>query len=124
MIEILVPVSLGEIADKMSILEVKSRKIVDQDALENVLAEKEALTQVCSDHSIDFGKYLDELVSINEKLWDILQQQRDMEIEKRFGDEFADISMRVYKMNDQRFSIKKRINEKFGSSLKEEKQYD
>ena len=121
---ILVPVSLGEIADKLAVLEVKSRKITCQEALGNVLAEKEALTQVCSDHSVDFGEDLEQLVAINDKLWDILQQQRDMEVEKKFGDEFVDISMRVYKMNDQRFSIKQRINENFGSILKEEKQYD
>lgn len=118
-----VPVSLGEIADKISILEVKSKYINDSKAIENINREKKALFKACDEAGIDFGVYLEQLITVNEKLWDILQKQRDKELIGELDEEFVQLSIDVYKTNDQRFEVKREINKNFNSTLIEEKYY-
>jgi hypothetical protein len=118
--EVYIPVSFGEIADKISVLIVKSMKINDLNALKHVLYEKRELEKICFDNNIDFGEYLGQLIEVNEELWNILQAQRD-QIGK---DGFVELSIAVFKKNDERFAIKSRINEEFGSGIVEEKHYE
>lgn len=118
------PVSLGEIADKLSILDIKSRKISDPNAINNVVAEKIELEAVCKSHGVNFGVFLNQLIDINESLWDILQIQRDKEKNGELDEEFINVSLAVYHMNDKRFEVKKKINESLGSYLIEEKYYE
>jgi len=121
---ILVPISLGEVADKLSILHVKSKKIKNKEALKNIEKELIELSEVCIDYGVDFGEYIDELIDVNDKLWDILQLQRDKESRSELDEEFIRLSLDVYRLNDKRFSIKQQINADLGSSLVEEKYYD
>jgi hypothetical protein len=121
---LVIPVSLGEIADKIAVLDVKSRKIKNEEALENVLYEKKELEKICNENGIDFGALLEDLISINEKIWDTLQKQRDIVSSGDTGKEFVDVSISVYEMNDIRFSIKQEINKKWDSDIIEEKHYE
>lgn len=121
--KIFIPVSLGEIADKLSVLEVKSKEIKDLIALENVLKEKVALELECKKNNIEFGEHLNELVEINHQLWNTLQNQRDKESNGELDEEFVQISLSVYHINDKRFEVKQKINNLFGSDLVEEKFY-
>lgn len=118
-----VPVSIGELLDKISILEIKNKKISDPNRLKNIEKEKDALIGICKENNIALGDQFNRLTQINEELWDILQFQRDKEKKKEFDDEFVRLSSLVYHKNDQRFEIKKEINELYDSDIKEEKHY-
>ena len=118
-----VPVSIGELLDKISILEIKNKKISDPNRLKNIEKEKDALISICKENNIALGDQFNRLTQINEGLWDILQFQRDKEKKKEFDDEFVRLSSLVYHKNDQRFEIKKEINELYDSDIKEEKHY-
>jgi hypothetical protein len=124
MAEILVPVSVGELIDKITILRIKQRSIQDQGKLQNIRAELEALEAVCARHRLDTKDALAmELERINQKLWVIEDDIRDKERAKTFDQGFIELARAVYVTNDERFRVKSQINQAAGSLYKEEKSY-
>ncbi len=128
--QISIPVSPGELLDKISILKLKSARIHDAVQLEYVNDELLLLTAVWqatdvnnSEHASAIGQLSDELQSINAQLWDIEDQLRALESEKNFGNQFVELARAVYLTNDRRAAVKKSINERLGSRLREEKSY-
>ena len=121
---IVVPVSIGELVDKITILRIKSRRIEDQGKLKNIRLELDSLLQVCREQGIDASSRLAlDLEAINEELWDIEDRIRDKERSKTFDADFIALARSVYVQNDKRFAVKSQINTASGSTLKEEKSY-
>ena len=124
--EIQVPISPGELLDKITILQIKSERIDDPAKLANVNRELEMLTRVW-EQSVDSGDEIEALAarlkSINEALWEIEDKIRDEERNKRFGERFVELARAVYVTNDERADAKKRVNLLLGSSIVEEKSY-
>ncbi len=126
MSDILVPVSPGELLDKITILRIKSRRIRDAAKLANVRVELEALEGVwrSSPHAAgDVAADVDALQAVNERLWDIEDHIRDKERAQAFDSEFIRLARAVYVENDERAAIKRRINVTLGSRIVEEKSY-
>jgi Family of unknown function (DUF6165) len=126
MSDIQVPVSPGELLDKITILRIKSRRIHDPDKLRNVRAELDLLeaTWTASAHAaVDIGADVDALMTVNERLWVIEDDIRDKERARSFDAEFIRLARAVYVENDERAAIKRRINLKLGSAIIEEKSY-
>jgi hypothetical protein len=124
--EIRVPVSPGELLDKITILTIKSRRIADPAKLGNVRRELEALEETWKGSpyaAIDIASDLEALLEVNERLWTIEDDIRDKERAKAFDAEFIRLARAVYIENDERAAIKKRLNQKLGSTLVEEKSY-
>jgi hypothetical protein len=118
-----IEVSVGEIVDKLSILKIKTNNIKDSQKLENVTKEYNYLYDIVfSKLEISEDDFFN-LVSINEKLWDIEDKLRDKERDKSFDDDFIQLARSVYFTNDKRAEIKKEINMKYGSLFVEEKSY-
>lgn len=124
--QILIPISPGELLDKITILEIKSARISSSEKLANVNRELGMLNQVWTD-AVDEDDTLQqmraELKGINEALWDIEDDIRDEEREKRFTERFIELARSVYVTNDQRADVKKRINLHLKSDIVEEKSY-
>jgi len=124
MTEVLVPVSVGELVDKITILRIKGKMIKDAGKLANIGAELTALLAVCKKSGIDAdGPLARELEGINLKLWKIEDDIRDLERAKRFDARFIELARAVYVTNDERFAVKSKINTASGSAFKEEKSY-
>lgn len=126
MSEISVPVSPGELLDKITILEIKAERIVDAAKLANVRRELEALqrTWTGSAHAAaDVAADRSALRAVNERLWKIEDDIRDKERAGEFDAEFIRLARAVYFENDERAAIKRRINTRLGSALVEEKSY-
>jgi len=124
--EILVPVSFGELLDKISILQIKSERISDEGKLANVRKELSALEQTWMAHPAavkDIAKLRAELKAVNEQLWDIEDDIRLKEKVQAFDQGFIDLARSVYLRNDERARIKKAINLALGSAYVEEKSY-
>ena len=124
--KILSEVSLGELVDKITILELKSKYIDDTKKLEHVKSELKTLGSTLSSLELAeslLAQYKDELHDVNEKLWHIEDDLRNKEARKEFNDEFVELARSVYFTNDKRAEIKKKINVQFGSDLVEEKSY-
>lgn len=124
--EIRVPVSLGELADKVSILEIKAARIVDPARRANVARELDALRQAWADAALPELEALDgwaELVKVNTALWEIEDEIRAHELRQDFGPRFVELARAVYVTNDRRAAIKRAINLALGSALVEEKSY-
>ena len=124
--EILIPISPGELLDKITILQIKSERISDAIKVANVRTELGMLEQVWSDTVEDdeqIRALSSELKSINEALWEIEDDVRDEERNKRFGDRFIDLARAVYVTNDERANAKKKVNLHLNSSIVEEKSY-
>jgi len=118
-----IEVSIGEIVDKLSILQIKTELIKDEEKLSNVKKEYDYLYNIVFDKmKIEQSDFLD-MVVINQKLWNIEDDIRDKERDKSFDDEFIELARSVYVTNDERAEIKKRINLKYGSNFIEEKSY-
>lgn len=123
--EVRVPVSIGELIDKITILKIKQRRITDSSKLENVQKELNALLDTCRDAGIKTSTDLSQqLELINEKLWDIEDNIRNKERRKEFDQEFIELARAVYITNDRRFELKAAINDSFGSKFREEKSYE
>lgn len=124
--ELLIPVSPGELLDKLSILEIKLERIDDEAKLVNVRREHELLARVWADAGVDDDE-IDALRSglreVNEALWEIEDDIRDEERARRFGERFIELARSVYVRNDERAALKKQINERLGSEIVEEKSY-
>ena len=122
--EIFVPVSVGELLDKITILQIKSERIKDPAKLVNIRKELDALVETCRKNSIDIGHALvTELKKINETLWVVEDDIRDKERAKLFDQQFIELARAVYVTNDQRFQVKAQINKAMGSAYAEEKSY-
>jgi len=119
---IYVPISIGELYDKLSILEIKLKFIKNEVKLKNVTNEFNELKKITDKYPITQELYNDLLV-INKKLWDIEDNIREKEQKKEFDDEFIELARLVYHTNDKRSKIKKDINLKYNSNLIEEKSY-
>ena len=117
-------VSLGELVDKITILMIKKDKITDKGKLKLINGELSVLSQTLDLLLLkDIKIYLDDLKRINSELWIIEDLIREKEREKLFDDEFIDLARKVYMTNDKRFEIKNKINDKYGSTVKEVKSY-
>ena len=124
--QISVPVSPGELVDKITILEIKAERITDEEKLQNVKTELELLVQVWEAASADAEAVLplkETLKGINQALWDIEDQIRIKESRQEFDQEFINLARSIYVQNDQRAAAKKQINVLLGSRIKEEKSY-
>lgn len=124
--EIKVPISPGELIDKITILEIKAANISDVAKLANVKVELQLLqdTWATSGYaSSDIDAEWNQLREINKKLWDIEDDIRDKERERKFDQEFIELARAVYITNDERAAVKKQINTKLGSKIVEEKSY-
>ncbi|MGD8176126.1 DUF6165 family protein [Marinimicrobium sp. ARAG 43.8] len=122
-----VPVSFGEVLDKITILEIKSERISDEAKLKNVRSELTELSATW-DNAIkgkanDIARLRSELKEINEKLWVIEDDIRDCERDRNFGERFIELARSVYITNDKRAAVKKDINLALGSKFVEEKSY-
>jgi hypothetical protein len=118
---ITVPVSIGEVLDKISILQIKSERITDPDKLNNVAREFTYLAEAVKYHR--YSELETELKRVNEALWDVEDKLRIAEKRQDFGDNFVALARSVYVLNDQRAEIKRQINLIAGSELIEEKSY-
>jgi hypothetical protein len=126
MSEIKVPVSPGELLDKITILRIKSARMTDPKKLANVRRELEALEETWRGSpyaAVDIDDELNALLQVNERLWTIEDDIRDKERAKTFDADFIRLARAVYVENDERAAIKKRVNLKLGSTLVEEKSY-
>ena len=121
--EILVPVSLGELYDKISILIIKKEKISDPEKLKNIQTELDLLQDIAEKYDID-GEFHTELYEVNLTLWAIEDSLRILEQRKKFDETFIKSARMVYVLNDKRSEIKKAINLKYGSNIIEEKSYE
>ena len=126
MAELLVPISPGELIDKITILEIKSERMTDAAKLLNVRTELTLLNETwrASPYATtDIEAEWAGLRGVNTRLWDIEDEIRDKERAGAFDDEFIRLARAVYVTNDERAAIKKRINTRLGSTLVEEKSY-
>jgi hypothetical protein len=122
---ITMPVSVGELIDKLSILHVKQMKISNPEKLEYVNKEFELLYNFSSVYlnNEEISKLYHELVKTNSELWEIEDMLRVIETEKKFDSKFIELSRLVYKTNDNRFIIKNKINQLTNSEIREQKDY-
>ena len=118
----LIPVSIGELYDKYSILEIKYERIKDLTKLEFVKREMDYLKPFIDEYRLEETRQ-EQLKSINEKLWDIEDRIRVKELSQEFDQEFISIARSVYKRNDERNVVKNQINEIFKSDIKDIKSY-
>lgn len=120
-----IEVSVGEIVDKLSILQIKTEKITDNDKLKNVTKEYLYLHEIVfSKLNISYDDLYLKLLEVNRELWDIEDKIRDKERDKKFDSEFIELARSVYFTNDKRAEIKKEINLKYVSTFVEEKSYN
>jgi hypothetical protein len=126
MIDLHVPVSPGELLDKITILRIKGQRIADAAKLANVRLELELLQRTWATlGAATAAVAADEqaLQVVNEQLWDIEDRIRDKEAARSFDQDFIELARAVYQRNDERAAIKKRINVALGSRIVEEKSY-
>ncbi|MBC7984572.1 MAG: hypothetical protein H7Y02_12030 [Candidatus Obscuribacterales bacterium] len=124
--EIHVPISPGELIDKITILEIKSERMSDAKKVTNVrheLSLLQSIWQASSHASIDIRAEWAALKEINGKLWVIEDDIRDKERDRQFDARFIELARAVYVTNDERAAIKRKINDKLGSKIVEEKSY-
>ncbi len=124
--DILVPISPGELLDKITILRIKSARIADEGKLANVRLELgllEAKWRESGCAAFDVSREERALQDVNERLWDIEDRIRDKEAAQTFDTQFIELARSVYLSNDERAAIKRRLNAQLGSRMVEEKSY-
>ena len=124
--KIIVEVSIGELLDKISILEIKKEKIKDPEKLKFISNEHSILNKQLEDNVKSDDKLTDlfkSLKKINSKLWIIEDDKRQCEKDKKFGEKFIKLSRDVHFLNDERAKIKLEINNLTGSKIREIKEY-
>ena len=124
--EVTVTVSVGELLDKIVILEIKRERIKDPRKLANVTRELDVLISASSRNitiTEEVAELVGELKRVNLRLWDIEDEIRDCERNKDFGEKFIDLARAVYHTNDRRAELKNRLNSITGSVIVEEKSY-
>ena len=121
---VLAPVSLGELIDKITILEIKQIHMTGI-KLKNVDKELKLLRKILQDENLEIDiDLINNLKEVNKKLWEIEDNIRIKESNQEFDKKFIELARSVYKENDKRASIKKEINQKYNSELVEEKSYN
>lgn len=127
MSELLVPVSFGELIDKISILEIKAERIGDAAKLANVRHELAALLATWNAHPASKAQSISDLWAglrkVNSELWDIEDRIRVNEAQGVFDSGFIELARAVYFINDERARLKRELNARLGSALVEEKSY-
>jgi hypothetical protein len=126
MSDIRVPISPGELLDKITILRIKSQRMSGAEKLKNVRLELQSLEQTWDGSAyarVDVETEVRALMAVNERLWVIEDDIRDRERAQDFGAEFIRLARAVYFENDERAAIKRRLNLKLGSTIVEEKSY-
>ena len=120
------PISLGELVDKISILIIKEKNITDETKLDHVKKELDFLQKTLINYvqQEEIKNYLENLININSKLWNIEDDIRECERKKLFDQIFIDLARSVYFTNDERAKVKNDINKIFGSELVEVKSYE
>ena len=125
--KILAEISVGELFDKITILNIKTKKISDNDKLQNIHTELKTLNDQSKKITVSDAQVLNDLVlklqQINEVLWDIENFKRECEAKKDFGENFIKLSRDVHFKNDKRAILKKEINLLSNSQIVEEKEY-
>ena len=124
--KLMVEVSPGELIDKITILKIKLENINNGAKLANIRREYEILMDTFRsqvEETEDLRALIDELRAINQKIWDIEDEIRDLERAKDFGDQFVAVARSVYRSNDRRAAAKRKINELLNSVIIEEKSY-
>ena len=125
--KLLAEISAGELVDKITILEIKKKKIKDQEKLAEVDKELISLNNTFQKNisqNADLKNMIKDLKEINLKLWDIEDGKREAEKNKKFDNKFIELARNVYKLNDERAKIKLKINQFLGSNIKEVKSYN
>ena len=121
-----IPVAPGELVDKISILEIKSERIKDPAKLENIHRELELLTGTAKEHLPEDGTLTElstALKAVNGQIWDLEDVIRDCERRNDFGELFLKTARMIYRTNDRRAALKRKINLHLGASIIEEKSY-
>jgi len=120
------PISLGELVDKISILIIKQKNITDETKLDHVKKELDFLQKTLMNYvqQEEINNFLENLININSKLWNIEDDIRECERKKLFDQTFIDLARSVYFTNDERAKVKNDINKTFGSELVEVKSYE
>ncbi len=124
---LLVPVSVGEVMDKITILQIKAENITDAEKLKNVVHELNSLLPLIDKEIYqkqEIKNLMDQLRNTNQELWTIEDEIREKEAKKAFDDAFIALARSVYVTNDKRADLKKQINLLTGSDLVEEKSYE
>jgi hypothetical protein len=124
--DILVPISPGELLDKITILRIKAARMTDATKVRNVRLELDLLEKTWRDSGAAIPEVAADEASlqrVNEALWDIEDKIRDKELAQAFDAEFIELARAVYVTNDERAAVKKRINVALGSRIVEEKSY-
>lgn len=124
--QIQAPIGIGELVDKITILEIKAERITEGGKLRNVNAELKLLRALATAAGLDgtdIEPYARELKAINIELWEVEDALRECEARGDFGAHFVTLARSVYHSNDRRADVKRRINIAFGSAITEEKSY-
>ena len=124
--QLLAPISVGELIDKITILKIKQKKASDSKPLDNIERELKELEQTWEKSKasdLDISDLFTQLTIVNETLWGIEDDIRAKEATNTFDEEFVELARSVYKQNDLRAELKKQINLRTGSTLVEEKLY-
>ena len=125
--KIFAEISVGELLDKISILEIKQNNLKDEEKLKIVTKELSSLKETLNkdvEFTDEIQSLYNDLKNINSKLWDIEDGKRDCERRKEFGEEFIQLARSVYIENDNRAKIKNNINKLSGSNISEVKSYE
>ena len=121
---IFAPISIGELIDKITILEIK-QVYMNGIKLKNINKEVKLLKDILQEKNLEINvDLINNLKEVNKKLWEIEDNIRIKERNQEFDNEFIQLARSVYKENDRRASIKKEINQKYNSELVEEKSYN
>ena len=123
---VLVPVAVGELIDKITILEIKAERIRDRSKQQNIMTELRMLAGVRDAHVAqdeEIARLTGELKNVNESLWEIEDGIRECERRREFGPQFIELARAVYQKNDLRSRLKQKINDLSGSGIVEEKSY-
>jgi len=125
--QVSIPISIGELIDKITILEIKNKKITDEEKLFSIQKELSSLKNILKNLNLENDSLMplyEELLKVNYELWNIEDEIRISEKNNRFDSSFIELARSVYITNDKRFEIKNKINKLFNSEIKEEKSYE
>jgi hypothetical protein len=125
--QVSIPISVGELIDKITILEIKNKKISDEEKLFSIQKELSSLKNILKNLNLENDSLMplyEELLKVNYELWNIEDEIRISEKNNRFDSSFIELARSVYITNDKRFEIKNKINKLFNSEIKEEKSYE